>query len=686
MCDTLFGLSSFRRRSSGATVPGLAPAGTLRRGWAGALVASLLACPLPAAPTLTVEEPAGHALTLGVDTLIFGRADVGGTTPPLTVTIRNTGSDPLTVSDIVPTGDLAGDFAVSFTGPAVVAGSGGQTTFGVSFTPQGPGLRTARLQISSDDPTQGTAEVFLSGRGNDPQITVEWPAGTVLSPATSAVVWGGNGSGQSAAPASLNGIKAVAAGRDHSLVVKSDGSVLGWGKNDDGQATPPAGLTDVRAVAAGGAHSIALDERGTVTAWGANADGQSTVPAGLARVVAIAAGGRHSLALRADGTVVAWGANDAGQATVPAGLAGVASIAAGESHSLAARNDGTVIAWGSNDYGQTAAPPDLATVQAIAAGSTFGMALKSSGSLAVWGKYWDGADYVPVYLPAGLSNVKAIAAGGHHLVALKNNGTLLVWGYSDQGQGDVPADLTGVQQISAGGSHTIALPRTAPVIDFGDQITATSSAPRTVTVRNAGGAPLNLFGLSVTGGNSADFQTNAAGLSPTLEPALDATTFTVRFNPGVLGARRTTLRLASDDPDESLFDIALTGTGVALSPMDTWRQAQFGFTSNTGIGADLADPDNDGLVNLLEFAFALNPKKASASPLPPPQWTGDSAVLAFDQPATVAGITYRAEWSPSLTPNSWAPVADAGSGLHHIFLVTPPARTPVFFRVKVTIP
>src|SRR5947207_1923734 len=93
------------------------------------------------------------------------------------------------------------------------------------------------------------------------------------------------------------------------------GTVIGWG-----QSTVPAGLNNVVAIAAGGDHSLALKRNGTVVAWGWNGGGQSTVPAGLNNVVAIAAGRNHSLALKGDGTVVAWGWNVEGQSTVPAGL------------------------------------------------------------------------------------------------------------------------------------------------------------------------------------------------------------------------------------------------------------------------------------------------------------------------------------------------------------------------------
>ena len=124
--------------------------------------------------------------------------------------------------------------------------------------------------------------------------------------------------------------------------------VTAWGQTSYGQSRVPAGLHGVTAVATGGDHSLALRSDGTVVTWGANWDdyGQTRMPAGLRGVTAVAAGGYHSLALHADGTLAAWGNSRSGQTWVPAGLSGVTAIAAGASHNLALRGDGTVVAWG----------------------------------------------------------------------------------------------------------------------------------------------------------------------------------------------------------------------------------------------------------------------------------------------------------------------------------------------------
>ena len=97
-------------------------------------------------------------------------------------------------------------------------------------------------------------------------------------------------------PPAGNNFIAIAAGHQHSLALKSDGSIVGWGYNYYGQATPPAGNNFI-AIAAGNSHSLALKSDGSIVGWGYNNYGQATPPAGN-NFTAIAAGGYHSLALR----------------------------------------------------------------------------------------------------------------------------------------------------------------------------------------------------------------------------------------------------------------------------------------------------------------------------------------------------------------------------------------------------
>lgn len=223
-----------------------------------------------------------------------------------------------------------------------------------------------------------------------------WGAGTTFNPNPDSSNMEG---GQSIVPTGLSNVVQIAAGVDHSLALKSDGTVAAWGSarlyinawNPLGQTSIPAGLSNVVAVAGGSFHSMALKADGTVVVWGYNTHGQGDVPPGLTNVVAIAAGWYHNFALKRDGTLVMWGLGmvDAGfpyfgQAIVPAGLNNVAGMAGGGFYSLACLGDGSVMGWGrDDDYGEASGGNGLTGAVALAGGYDFGMALQTSAPLEV---------------------------------------------------------------------------------------------------------------------------------------------------------------------------------------------------------------------------------------------------------------------------------------------------------------
>jgi hypothetical protein len=312
----------------------------------------------------------------------------------------------------------------------------------------------------------------------------------------------------------LTNVVAIDAGRSHTVALKSDGTVVAWGVNSNGQLNVPPGLTGVVAIAAGTVGTAALKSTGEIVSWGY----AQPPPSGLTNVVGIAMGYEQTLALKGDGTVVAWsvGFNDG---NVPPGLTGVTAIAAGVYKSLAVKSDGTVVAWGAN------------------------------GSV-----------------PAGLTNVVAVAAGAGHNLALKNDTTITGWGRNAHGQTTIPAGLRGVRAIAANGSdsnfdlgHSVAL--TDSTVGFGNQSIGTASVAKTFTIKNTGTAPLTISGVSVNGGQAANFTVNTSGMLTTV-PVNGQTTFRVTFTPSSLGAKQTTLRVLNNDSDEGSFYIRLTGVGI----------------------------------------------------------------------------------------------------------------------------
>jgi alpha-tubulin suppressor-like RCC1 family protein len=287
---------------------------------------------------------------------------------------------------------------------------------------------------------------------------------------------------------------AIYAGKEHTVALKSDGTVWTWGDNTYGQlgvdpsTTPQSadpvqvpGLSNVKAVAAGGYHCFALLHNGDVYAWGDNTYGQlgdGTTDGSFSPVLtdsdvhgstAIAAGAYHSLALRGD-TVYAWGLNSSGQLGINSTtdsllpvrvmraddptrdeMKHVTAIAAGSYHSLAVKDDGTVWTWGDNTYGQLgdATPSqrpfadvvtNLSGITGIAAGAAHSLA-HEGGIVHAWGDNAYGqlgdntgvSSSSPVQL-TGIQDVTELKAGDYHSIALKDNGEVWVWGLNASGQ------------------------------------------------------------------------------------------------------------------------------------------------------------------------------------------------------------------------------------------------------------
>lgn len=80
----------------------------------------------------------------------------------------------------------------------------------------------------------------------------------------------------------------------------------------------------------------------------------------------------------------------------------------------------------------------------------------------------------------------------------------------------------------------------------------------------------------------------------------------VRFLSPSAGGKQAVLRIsAANAPD---FRVTLKAN--YFTQIETWRQAKFGHPGNQGERHDEADPDGDGVANLLEYAFNLEPTLA----------------------------------------------------------------------------
>jgi hypothetical protein len=155
------------------------------------------------------------------------------------------------------------------------------------------------------------------------------------------------------------------------------------------------------------------------------------------------------------------------------------------------------------------------------------------------------------------------------------------------------------------------------------------------------------------------------------------------------------VRLIATDPAGASATVPFTLQVKAASSAQHWRQTYFGSSQASGIALDSADPDRDGLSNLAEFAFGLNPTQTGSdagtrAESPPNQQEGMRAVFRRRKDHLTAGIDYIVEFSSNLidwTPSSEIPVFMADEGdVERVSLQFPilqngqPGR---FFRVRI---
>jgi alpha-tubulin suppressor-like RCC1 family protein len=527
-------------------------------------------------------------------------------------------------------------------------------------------------------------------------------------------------------------------GSGNDLVLQwADTTLHGWGANANGQLgagdgtrqpwlTPAAipATTEPRllATAAGNLHSLALAADGTVLAWGYNAQGQlgdgtrdsrplpaAILPGALAgkRVIALAAGAFHSLALCDDGTVAAWGYNNHGQlgngstttSTTPVAvdatgvLAGktVVSIAAGAYHSLALCADGSVAAWGFNGTGAlgdnsttrstvpvrvlSQSPPNLPLqATAISAGQYHNLAIRTAGGIYAWGHNPHGqlgtGDTVqrhratPVSLPAALAGKTplALAAGGSHSLVRFDDGTLAAWGHGAAGQlgdGSTETRLSAVEVTATGALAG----KTVTGVMAGDSHSLVSCADGTVV--SWGGNQHGQLGTGLTAASPLPVATAGVGF---MAAATGSSAFHV-LAPAALPAAAT--------PAQPLVSVVTPATLAA------WRTLHFGRADSAGIAADDADPDADGVANLVEFAFGLDPRRPDATRLPAATVSGDHLVLEFTPRPDLDGLTIRASASRDL--RVWSPLPDEGVPPQQRFRL-PLEGAQGFLRLEVTTP
>jgi hypothetical protein len=207
---------------------------------------------------------------------------------------------------------------------------------------------------------------------------------------------------------------------------------------------------------------------------------------------------------------------------------------------------------------------------------------------------------------------------------------------------------------------------------------------------------------NITSGDANYTLLGSVNISASAKPAISAGTGDGNdWDPGVFSISRGLYNVGHTDRFFGHLDDIRFSTGALnpseflysappLTPAQTWRQTYFGTTSNTGSAADSADPDKDGVNNLLERAFAGNPTVPNADILPTIDPTAPLLTIVYTRAKGLSDLTLTVQESSDPALSIWITasgsevVTDLGATELVEFTVDPGTTGRKFLRVRAT--
>lgn len=561
-------------------------------------------------PDILVRQGTGTSdpvITDGQSTPISFGSTQQDTPTSRTFRIENTGTGLLTLSTPTKTGTNPGDFTVSSPLSTSLA-PGAATTFTVTFAPTAVGTRTAIIALPSNDPDEAPFDFNVTGTSTvpiRPDIAVEQPSGTNLTDGVSTVAYGTVAIGSNAARAFVVRNQGTADLTISSIV--SNLSDFAVGSLSDNVLSPGEAITfnvTFSPTAAGARTAnlqvnsndpdeapfdVALTGTGqisTTRSLGPDAYGYTATNNVSYAFNDISSTGTAILDSVDDATTsvslpftfVFYGTGQTTAHISSNGLVSFGSATASFSNwDLSNSNMGLpfiAAMWDDWVTSQTSLDRVYYTVTGSAGSRVFTVQwnvspISESGlaEMIFQVQMFEGSNQIRMnYQRVRVGSSKDDGASATIGIQDMNGasvGRYLQWGYnvtSITGGMSIllsppgpPADIAVASpsgNLADGGSHNVGNAALAATLN------------QTFTISNTGSSPLSGLSITKDGTHSAEY-TVTQPIATVLAPGA-STTFTVAFSPAAAGTRTAALHIASNDPDESPFDINLSGTGAAL--------------------------------------------------------------------------------------------------------------------------
>ncbi|HEY2083668.1 MAG TPA: Calx-beta domain-containing protein [Verrucomicrobiae bacterium] len=186
----------------------------------------------------------------------------------------------------------------------------------------------------------------------------------------------------------------------------------------------------------------------------------------------------------------------------------------------------------------------------------------------------------------------------------------------------------------------------------------------TITVdRVSGSTGAVQVGYATTSGGTAvpgqDYVATSGTLSWTAGDTASKT-----FNVTILNNQQVTTNrtvfLTLSNATGAAYLMAQSNSVLTIAPAPSaysvWKTAHFGANADDpNIAGDLADPDHDGIPNVLEFAFGSDPNSPDATPPLAGAIAANLFQLQFDRNTSATDLTYAVQGTPLLN-STWSNV------------------------------
>ena len=293
----------------------------------------------------------------------------------------------------------------------------------------------------------------------------------------------------------------------------------------------------------------------------------------------------------------------------------------------------------------------------------------TAGKTAITGNYNLGAAGTLAIDLGGTTQATAFQTGQYDYVTVSGSTTLLGSLSVTIGNGFTPTNAQTFTVLNSTGAVSGSFANVA----FGGRVVATdgkssfivSLSTNQVTLSGYVPLPDVPANLTATGG--------VGQIVLTWSPAANASTYSVKIS-ATSGGPYSLLAsgLASTGyiqtglaPSQSCYYVVSGSNAAAQSPdssetnattataLQAWRWTNFGTVSGTGTASNTADPDHDGVANLLEYAMGTNPNSAASNGMPTLGTAAGKLTLTFTRARS--DTTYTVEASSDLI--SWSTLA-----------------------------